>query len=132
MIPTILEFASMCRVMLILFQKWRRIALTAELSQKFLKKYIRRFITFNCIIFKKNWSHLTRTRNFCEFEHMNVGHKHTRNASAIHACFPTIPTSMEIEIPCPTNSSAYFWDTPTKMISRVCLDNGTWGVSLNI
>jgi len=63
---------------------------------------------------------------WCPFEHVNVGHELTRNESGIHTCFPSAPPDMELQIPCPNNSTAYYWDNPNKHLKRKCLSNGTW------
>ena len=69
---------------------------------------------------------MNSTGEWCPFEHINVGHELTKNTSRVHACFPAAPPEMEIEIPCPNNSTAYYWDRKIKHLTRKCQKNGTW------
>ena len=69
---------------------------------------------------------MNSTGEWCPFEHINVGHELTKNTSRVHACFPAAPPEMEIEIPCPNNSTAYYWDRKIKHLTRKCQKDGTW------
>jgi len=69
---------------------------------------------------------MNSTGEWCPFEHINVGHELTKDTSRVHACFPAAPPEMEIEIPCPNNSTAYYWDRKIKHLTRKCQKNGTW------
>ncbi|CAG5109854.1 Oidioi.mRNA.OKI2018_I69.chr2.g4333.t1.cds [Oikopleura dioica] len=64
--------------------------------------------------------------SWCDFHHHNVGHHKTSDKSETHACFPSVPAGMEIEVTCPMNSTAFYWDRPQKTVKRECNNNGTW------
>ena len=69
------------------------------------------------------------TENWCPFEHVNVGHEMTKETSPIYACFPAAPPEMEIEVPCPTNSTVYALKPAIPRVRHLtvkCQKNGTW------
>jgi len=65
-------------------------------------------------------------QSWCDFEHVNIGHKVSRNHSMIHGCFPTVPQNMSIAVGCPTNSTGFYWDKPVKHVTRKCNETGQW------
>ena len=63
-------------------------------------------------IFQKS---MNLNRNWCPFEHVNVGHEMTKETSPVYVCLPAAPPELEIEVDCPTNSTVF-----------KCQKNGTW------
>ena len=98
-----------------------------------LKTLFSRFYESRFVLSTKSWTLvrvfqkiMNSTGEWCPFEHINVGHELTKDTSRVHACFPAAPPEMEIEIPCPNNSTAYYWDRKIKHLTRKCQKNGTW------
>ena len=68
------------------------------------------------------------TEEWCPFERINVGDELTKETSPVHACLPSVPAEMEIQIPCPNNSTAYYSNRKSseKHLTIKCQKNGTW------
>ena len=86
---------------------------------------------YNVRIFRKMFvlNNTEWTSEWCPFEHVNVGHEMTKETSPIYACFPAAPPEMEIEVPCPTNSTVYALKPAIPRVRHLtvkCQKNGTW------
>ena len=66
------------------------------------------------------------TEPWCPFDHVNVGDEITKETSPVYACFPAVPAEVEIEVPCPTNSTVYSSGPNISYLTRKCQKNGTW------
>ena len=66
---------------------------------------------------------MNNTEEWCPFQHMNVGHELTMETSPVYACLPAVPPLMEIQIPCPNNSSGYH---ANQHLTIKCQEDGKW------
>ena len=77
----------------------------------------------------RNFRKILNNTEWCPFEHVNVGHEMTKETSPVYACFPSAPAGMEIEVPCPTNSTVYALKPAIPRVRHLtvkCQKNGTW------
>ena len=65
----------------------------------------------------------TMEEEWCLFQHTNVGHELTKQTSPVYACFPAVPPKVEIQIPCPNNSSGYHTN---QNLMLKCQEDGKW------
>ena len=65
----------------------------------------------------------TMEEEWCPFQHKDVGHELTMETSPVYACLPAVPPQMEIQIPCPNNSSGYHTN---QNLTIKCQEDGKW------